>query len=96
MDDAVKPKTAHIARVVMEENGKELEILRQGLPYGTTSEAGIYFIAYGRDPSIFRRMLERMYKRDAAGHYDHLMNFTMPQTGTNFFAPSLEVLKRLS
>ena len=95
MDDATKPASAHIARVVMEENGKELEILRQGLPYGTTSEAGINFIAYVRNPAIYRRMLGRMMHPDAHGHYDHLLNFTKPVTGTNYFAPSLDVLKRL-
>ncbi len=95
MEDGVKPETAHIARVVMEENGKELEILRQGLPYGTTGEAGINFIAYVRNPAIYRRMLGRMMHPDAHGHYDHLLNFTKPVTGTNYFAPSLEVLKRL-
>jgi putative iron-dependent peroxidase len=96
MDDRVKPATAHIARVVMEENGKELEILRQGLSYGTTSELGLNFIAYVRNPTVFRRMLDRMFRADSSGHYDHLMNFTRPVTGTNYFAPSLEVLKRLS
>lgn len=96
MSDARKPASAHIARVVMEEGGHELEILRQGLPYGTTSEAGIYFIAYGRTPTNFRRMLERMMRADAAGHYDHLMNFTQAVTGANFFAPSLEFLRRLA
>jgi putative iron-dependent peroxidase len=94
MSDAKKPATAHIARVVMEENGRELEILRQGLPYGTTGEAGVYFIAYGRTPTNFRRMLERMMRADAAGHHDHLMNFTQAVTGTNFFAPSVDFLKR--
>ena len=96
MDDATKPATAHIARAVMEVNGKEFEILRQGLPYGTTSEHGVFFIAYLRDPRIYRRMLDRIFRRDAAGHYDHLTNFTRPVTGTNYFAPSVDFLKRFA
>jgi putative iron-dependent peroxidase len=36
----IKPATAHISRVVIEENGEELEIVRHGFPYGTVSEAG--------------------------------------------------------
>ena len=96
MDDATKPATAHIARAVLEVNGKEFEILRQGLPYGTTSEHGVFFIAYLRDPRTYRRVLDRIFRRDAAGHYDHLTNFTRPVTGTNYFAPSVEFLRRFA
>ena len=95
MDDEVKPPTAHIARVVIEEDGTELEILRHSLPYGTTTEAGLYFVAYGASPHPFRTMLERMVLQDSEGHYDHLMNFSQPVTGAAFFAPSLDRLTAL-
>jgi len=96
MSDATKPPTAHIARAVIEENGEELEIVRRSLPYATTSEAGIYFIAYGRTPDNFRKMLNRLMRADAHGHYDHLMNFTQAVTGASFFAPSIEMLESLA
>ncbi len=95
MDDAVKPPTAHIARVVIEENGKELQILRQSLPYATTAQQGIFFVAYGRTPANFRKMLTRMIRHDAHGHYDHLMDFTKPVSGCNFFVPSADLLRTL-
>jgi putative iron-dependent peroxidase len=96
MSDRRKPPTAHIARVVIEENGKELEIVRRSLPYGTATEAGLYFIAYGRTPENFRKMLTHMIRHDHAGHYDHLTNFVHAVTGANFFAPSVEFLKRFA
>jgi putative iron-dependent peroxidase len=46
LSDAAKLATAHIARTVIEEHGKELEIVRHSFPYGTTSEHGLFFIAY--------------------------------------------------
>ncbi|TAN59091.1 MAG: Dyp-type peroxidase [Magnetospirillum sp.] len=92
---AVKPPTAHIARVVIEEDGRELEILRHSLPYGTTAEAGLYFVAYGASPAPFRKMLERMVLRDPDGHYDRLLEFSQPVTGVSFFAPSLDLLASL-
>ena len=92
LDDAVKPPSAHIARVVIEEEGGELEILRHSLPYGTTSEHGLYFVAYCRSPAPFRKMLERMVRRDESGHADRLLDFTAPVTGAAFFAPSIEAL----
>lgn len=96
LDDEVKPPSAHIARVVIEEDGGELEILRHSLPYGTTAEHGLYFVAYCRNPAPFRRMLERMVRRDGDGHYDRLLDFTRPVTGASFFTPSVEFLQGLA
>lgn len=93
MDDAVKPPSAHIARVVMEEDGEELQVVRHSLPYGTTTESGLYFVAYGRSPRVFRLMLERMVKRDADGHADRLLDFTRAVTGASFFVPSEDFLR---
>ena len=90
-----KPPTAHISRVVIEEDGEELEILRHSFPYGTTSEHGLFFIAYSRDPSRPERMLERMMGSSGDGLHDRLLEFTRAVSGANFFAPSLPVLRRL-
>jgi putative iron-dependent peroxidase len=93
---ARKPATAHISRVVIEQDGEELEILRHSMPYGTVSEAGLFFIAYTRDLGIPERMLARMYGTSGDGLHDRLMEFTRAVSGANFFAPSLKVLKRLA
>ncbi len=96
LDENLKPPTAHISRVVIEEQGEELEILRHSMPYGTIDEAGLVFIAYSHDPHPFDVMLDRMIYADAQGHYDHLMDFTTAVTGVSFFAPSLTFLTALS
>ena len=96
LDDAVKPPTAHIARVVIEDDGEELEVLRHSLPYGGIGENGLYFVAYCADPAPFRRMLERMVLRDEDGNYDRLLDFTQPVTGASFFTPSATVLESLA
>ena len=41
-------------------------------------------------------MLERMFVADAEGVYDRLVDFSTPVTGTNFFAPSLDILEALA
>ena len=79
----------------MEENGKELEIVRHSFPYGTVSESGLFFIAYTKNLNIPERMLSRMYGTAGDGLHDHLMGFTQAVTGATFFAPSLPVLKSL-
>ncbi|MGE5517490.1 MAG: Dyp-type peroxidase [Bacteroidota bacterium] len=96
MDDAVKPPSAHIARVVIEDEGEELEVLRHSLPYGGTGENGLYFVAYCADPSPFRRMLQAMVMRDADGHYDRLLDYTRAVTGASFFTPSADFLEGLA
>jgi porphyrinogen peroxidase len=92
----VKAPSAHIARVVIEEDGAELEVLRHSMPYGTTSESGLYFIAYCASPAPFRKMLERMVLSSGDGHHDRLLDFTRAVTGAAFFAPSAEWLRSLA
>jgi putative iron-dependent peroxidase len=92
----MKPPSAHIARVVIEENGEELQIVRHSFPYGDTSEAGLFFIAYTRDLAIPERMLARMYGTSGDGQHDRLMEFTRAVSGASFFAPSESVLRGLA
>ena len=98
LDDAVRPDSAHISRVVIDEDGEELEILRHSMPYGDNSESGLLFIAYSRRQAIFDAMLDRMFDtapEGPAGVHDHLMDYTQAKTGAYFFAPSLEALAAL-
>ena len=95
LSERVKPPTAHISRVVMEENGEELEIVRHSFPYGTVSESGLFFIAYSKTPDIPEKMLSRMIGTVGDGLHDHLMDFTQAVSGATFFAPPLEALKKL-
>jgi putative iron-dependent peroxidase len=93
IEDDIKLPTAHISRVVIEDGDEELEILRHSMPYGSTQEAGLLFIAYASTPTHFDRMLESMIIRDKQGHYDHLLDYTRAVTGVAFFAPSVEFLQ---
>ena len=95
LSDKTKPPTAHISRVVIEEDGEELEIVRHSFPYGTVSEAGLFFIAYSKTLDIPEKMLGRMMGASGDGLHDHLMDHTQAVSGATFFAPSLEVLKSL-
>jgi putative iron-dependent peroxidase len=92
LDDDVKPPTAHIARVVIEEGGEELEIYRRSVPYGTVSEHGLYFVAFSADPTRFEKMLRRMFGESGDGLHDRLTEFTRPVSGSLYFVPSLQAL----
>ncbi|MDR3429734.1 Dyp-type peroxidase [Silvimonas sp.] len=96
LEDEHKPLTAHISRVVIEENGEELEMLRHSLPYGTPGgDRGLMFTSYCRTPEVFEKMLTRMVAPTFDGRVDHMLNYTRAVTGGSFFAPSREALARL-
>ena len=96
LPDHERPDTAHISRVVIEEEGEELEILRHSMPYGSLSgDSGLFFLAYSCDLTIFDKMLARMFGTAGDGMHDHLLHYSQPVSGAYFFAPSLEGLKRL-
>lgn len=92
LDDAVMPPTSHVRRVVVEEDGQELEIWRRSVPYGGVGEHGLLFVAFSADPSRFDVMLARMLGLSGDGLSDRLMDFTRPVSGARYFAPSLEAL----
>lgn len=95
LPETIKPPSAHISRVVIEENGEELEIVRHSFPYGTLNEHGLFFIAYTRNLDIPEHMLRRMLGATGDGHHDRLMDFTQAVSGAHFFVPSLELLTQL-
>lgn len=97
MEPDDRPLTSHMHRVNIEQDGKELELLRHSMPYGVPGgERGLYFCSYSRDPAIFEKMLSRMVTPLHDGRVDHLLNFTRAVSGAAFFAPSDEKLKALA
>ena len=95
LSDDVMPLTSHVARTVIEQDGEELKIVRHSFPYGTSSEHGLFFIAYCRTLDIPELMMARMVGATGDGHYDRIMEFSRAVTGAHFFAPSLKTLKSL-
>jgi porphyrinogen peroxidase len=95
LDESVKPSSAHSALTVIVEDGKEVKILRDNMPFGRPGygEFGTYFIAYSRTPRITELMLENMFVGRPPGNYDRLLDFSRPVTGSLFFAPSATLLE---
>jgi putative iron-dependent peroxidase len=98
LDDGVKPTSAHNALTIIEENGKEIKILRDNMPFGdvTRGEFGTYFIGYARSPRPIEQMLQNMFVGRPPGNYDRLLDFSRAVTGSLFFVPSLDLLESLA
>ena len=94
LDDAVKPTSAHNALTTIVEDGKEIKILRDNMPFGRVAdnEFGTYFIGYARSPRTIEQMLENMFIGRPPGNYDRLLDFSVAKTGSLFFVPSATFL----
>ena len=98
LDDSVKPTSAHNALTTIEENGKEIKILRDNMPFGSPGrgEFGTYFIGYSRSPRTIEQMLENMFIGRPPGNYDRILDFSTPVTGSLFFIPTSTFLDDVS
>ena len=98
LDDSVKPPSAHNALTVIEENGKEIKILRDNMPFGRPGhvEFGTYFIGYSRSPRTIEQMLENMFVGRPPGNYDRILDFSTAVTGSLFFIPTATFLDGIS
>jgi Dyp-type peroxidase family len=96
LDDDAAPRKSHkTLTTITDSDGNELDILRDNMPFGRPGqkEFGTYFIGYSRYLWVIEQMLQRMYVGDPPGAYDRLLDFSTPQTGTTFFAPSRPTLQ---
>jgi porphyrinogen peroxidase len=98
LDDSVKPSYAHNALTVIEENGREIKILRDNMPFGRPGhgEFGTYFIGYSRSPRTIEKMLENMFIGSPPGNYDRILDFSTAVTGSLFFIPTATFLDNIS
>jgi porphyrinogen peroxidase len=94
LDDSVKPTSAHSALTTIEENGREIKILRDNMPFGRPGhgEFGTYFIGYSRSPRTVEQMLENMFVGRPPGNYDRILDFSTAVTGSLFFIPTASFL----
>ena len=98
LDDSVKPTSAHSALTTIVEDGKEIKILRDNMPFGRPGhgEFGTYFIGYSRSPRTIEQMLENMFVGRPPGNYDRLLDFSRVVTGNLFFVPSATFLENVA
>ena len=94
LPDAAKPSYAHNVLTNIEENGEQLQIVRENMPFGTVGkgEFGTYFIGYARSPARTEQMLQNMFIGKPPGNYDRLLDVSTAVTGTLFFTPTSEFL----
>ena len=99
IDDDDAPRKSHKSLATIEDDdGGELAILRDNMPFGRpgAGEFGTYFIGYAGRLWVIERMLERMFVGAPPGAYDRLLDFSTAVTGTTFFVPTAAMLDTLA
>ena len=93
----VKPANSHSSLTTLDEDGEEIKILRDNMPFGRVGakEFGTYFIGYARSPAPIEQMLHNMFVGRPPGNYDRLLDFSRAVTGNLFFVPSADMLHAL-
>jgi putative iron-dependent peroxidase len=86
-----KPSDSHVARTDQDEFGN---IFRRNMPYGSVDDHGTMFVGFSADQKRLSRMLDSMAGL-VTGTRDALTRFTQPLTGSYYFVPSVENLRRL-
>jgi putative iron-dependent peroxidase len=98
LDEAIKPTSSHSSLNTIVENGEEIQILRDNMPFGRPAqgEFGTYFIGYSRSPRTIEQMLENMFVGRPPGNYDRILDFSRAVTGNLFFVPSSTFLENVT
>jgi len=86
-----KRSDSHVARTDQDEFGK---IFRRNMPYGSVDDHGTMFVGFSTDQKRLSKMLDSMAGL-ITGTRDALTRFTQPLTGSYYFVPSVESLRRL-
>ncbi|MCC8979038.1 Dyp-type peroxidase [Bradyrhizobium acaciae] len=96
--DSAKAPYAHNVLTTIIEDGEQLEIVRDNMPFGEIGkgEFGTYFIGYARSPHRIEQMLENMFVGRPPGNYDRLLDFSRAATGSLFYVPSATFLDDVS
>jgi len=84
LDDA--PPAAHVKRAAQESFSPEAFMLRRSMPWGSATEHGLAFVAYGASLDPFEAVLRRMCGLED-GIPDALFTFTRPRSGGYYFCP---------
>jgi porphyrinogen peroxidase len=88
LDD--KPAESHVARTDQDEFGK---IFRRNMPYGTVTDHGTMFVGFSAQQRPLTAMLENMAGL-TDGIRDELTVYTTALTGSYYFVPSTQGLRR--
>jgi putative iron-dependent peroxidase len=91
----VMPEDSHVTRTTVDQDGEERKIFRRNTAYGNATVFGTVFVGFAADQWRLQTMLERM-AGVGDGVRDALTRYSTPLTGSYYFIPSLQELRRFA
>ena len=97
LEGEAMPNNSHVSSVDLKVDGEAMKIYRRSYPFANTSDKGLFFLGFSKSIQRFDVQLKSMLGLSDDGISDRLMDFSTPETGSYYFAPSEnELLKILS
>lgn len=88
------PINSHVSRTDVKVDGQAMKMYRRSAPFGNTSQNGLYFLSFACEMQRFTSQLNSMYGLTEDGIHDKLIEFSSAKTGSYWFAPAIDDLKR--
>ena len=82
------PPDSHVSRTDL----PDTKIYRRSVPVGGVRDAGLFFLAFSKDPGRFVRLLDSMFGRTSDGMHDRLLGYSRPISGSFYYAPPAKAL----
>ena len=95
-DEERMPANAHVGRTDVDRDGVPQKMWRRSVPYGDSSEHGLYFLAFCCELDRYDYLLRRMYGIADDTVKDRLLDYTRPVMGSWWYAPDQEWLDKIS
>lgn len=77
------PPDSHVSRTDL----PDTKIYRRSVPVGGVRDAGLFFLAFSKDPDRFVRLLDSMFGGASDGMHDRLLGYSRPISGSFYYAP---------
>jgi len=86
------PNNSHVSSVDLKVDGEAMKIYRRSFPFANTADKGLFFLGFAKNIQRFDVQLKSMLGLSDNGISDRLMDFSTPETGSYYFAPSASEL----
>ena len=94
LEEEEMPINSHVSRTDVKVDGQAMKMYRRSAPFGNTSQNGLYFLSFACEMQRFTSQLNSMYGLTEDGIHDKLIEFSSAKTGSYWFAPAIDDLKR--
>ena len=95
LEGDAQPDNSHVSSVDLKVDGEAMKIYRRSFPFADKKENGLFFLGFSKSIQRFDVQLKSMLGLSTDGISDRLMDFSKPESGAYYFAPSSDALLKI-